>query len=139
MAGWFPNSLERKEWIKRNGLPIIIEEARISPDGFLALYLHADDAVLPRSNVSRGWDLHITLGYSSDYPKGVAEQVRDHINAVWANCYYVLDIEWVGEGGAAMIRGTDPIAENMLISWAHKVGYYGNGVHVRPRQLHVSL
>ena len=136
---WFPNWQERRAWLERSGLPVIIQAARLSPDGFLAIYLHADDGVLPRSNVSRGWDLHITLGYSSDYPEGVAELVRDHINAVWAGHYYVLDIEWVREGGAAMTRATDPIAENLLISWAHKVGYYGNGVHVRPRQLHVSL
>ena len=136
---WFPNYKERRAWLERNGLPVIIQEARLGPDGFLALYLRADDAVLPRSNVSRGWDLHITLGYASDYPKGVAELVRDHINAVWADRFHVLDIEWVGEGGAAMIRATGPIAENLLISWAHKLGYYGNGVHVRPRQLHVSL
>ena len=136
---WFPNWQERREAIMRHGLPIIFEEVRLSPDGFLALYLRADEALLPRSHVSRGFDLHITIGYSSDYPKGVAELVRDHINAVWADRFHVLDIEWVGEGGAAMIRATDPIAENLLNSWAHKVGYYGNGLHVRPRQLHVSL
>ena len=136
---WFPNWQERREAIMRHGLPIIFEEARLGPDGFLALYLRADEALLPRSHVSRGFDLHITLGYASDYPKGVAELVRDHINAVWADRFHVLDIEWVGEGGAAMIRATDPIAENLLISWTHKLGYYGNGVHVRPRQLHVSL
>ena len=136
---WFPNWWERREAIMRHGLPIIFEEVRLSPDGFLGLYLRADEALLPRSHVSRGFDLHITIGYSSDYPKGVAELVRDHINAVWAGRFHVLDVEWVGWGGAAMIRDTDPIAENLLISWAHKVGYYGNGLHTPPRQLHVSL
>ena len=136
---WFPNWQEHREAIMHHGLPIIFEEVRLTPDGFLALYLRADEALLPRSHVSRGFDLHITLGYSSDYPKGVAELVRDHINAVWAGRFHVLDVEWVGKGGAAMIRATDPIVENLLISWAHKVGYYGNGLHTEPRQLHVSL
>ena len=136
---WYPNWQERREAIMHHGLPVIFEEARLSPDGFLALYLRADEALLPRSHVSRGFDLHITLGYASDYPKGVAEMVRDNINAVWANSFHVLDIEWVGEGGAAMIRATDPVAENLLIKWAHKTGYYGNGLHTNPRQLHVSL
>ena len=136
---WFPNYKERRAWLERNGLPVIIQKARLGPDGFLALYLRADDAVLPRSNVSRGWDLRITLGYSSDYPEGVAELLCEHINAARAGRYYVLDIEWVGEGGAAMIRGSDPIAEDPLIHWLHRNGHYGNGRWVRPRQLHVSL
>ena len=136
---WYPNWQERREAIMRHGLPVIFEEARLSPDGFLALYLQADEALLPRSHVSRGFELHITLGYASDYPKGVAELVRDNINAVWANSFHVLDIEWVGEGGAAMIRATDPIVENLLIKWAHRNGHYGNGLHTKPRQLHVSL
>jgi hypothetical protein len=136
---WFPNWQERREAIMRHGLPIIFEEVRLSPDGFLALYLRADEALLPRSHVSRGFDLHITLGYASDYPKGVAELVRDQINAAWTGRFHVLDIEWVGEGGAAMIHAEDPVAQDPLITWAHKTGYYGNGLHTKPRQLHVSL
>ena len=136
---WAPNWEERLAWVARNGLPIIIEEARVQGDGFVALYLRADDAVLLRSNLSRGWDLHITLGYTSDYPEGVPDILCEHINAVWAGRFHVLDVEWIGKGGTAQIRGSDPIAEGPLIQWLRRNGHYGNGKWVRPRQLHVSL
>ena len=136
---WFPNYEERRVWLEHNGLPIIIEEARVQGDGFVALYLRADDAVLLRSNASRGWGQRITLGYTSDYPEGVPEMLCEHINAAWAGRFHVLDVEWIGRGGTAQIRGTDPIGKDPLIQWLHRNGHYGNGKWVRPRQLHVSL
>ena len=123
----------------QNGLPVIFTEVRVQDDGFFALHLRADEALLQRSNVSRGWELHLSLGYSCDYPAGVAEALCGAINAAWADRYHVLDIEWVGKGGAAMVRGSDPVSEDPLIQWAHSCGHYGNGVHVKPRQLHISL
>ena len=104
-----------------------------------ALYLRADEALLPRSDVSRGWELHISLGYESDYPEGVAEVLCEAINAAWADRFHVLDIEWFGKGGAAMVRGSDPVSQDLVIQVAHRCGHYGNGVHVQPRQLHISL
>ena len=83
---WFPDYKERRAWLERNGLPVIFEEARVS-DGFVALYLRAD-AVLLRSNAHREWDLHITLGYTTDYPVGVAELLCEHINALWAGRFH---------------------------------------------------
>ena len=136
---WFADSHERLAWILRNGLPVIIEEARVQADGFVALYLRADDAVLPRSNVSRGWELHVALGYTSDYPEGTADSFCELISARWAGRFHVLDIEWIGKGGAVMIRAADPIAEDPFVKWLHSHGWYGNGLHTEPRQLHVSL
>ena len=129
---WFPDWELRKAWVERNGLPVIFTEARVT-DGFVALYLEADESILPRSHVSRGFPLHVSLGFSSDYPEGVADVLVGAINAQMANQFYVLDIEWVGHGGAAMIRGTDPFALDPLIKLLHVNGYYGR------RQLHVSL
>ena len=136
---WAPNWEERLAWVARNGLPIIFTEARVEDSGFFALYLRADEALLPRSDVSRGWELHISLGYESDYPAGVAEVLCEAINAAWAGRFHVLDIEWFGKGGAAMVRGSDPVSQDLVIQVAHRCGHYGNGVHVKPRQLHVSL
>ena len=133
---WAPNWEERLAWVARNGLPVIFTEARVEDNGFFALYLRPDEALLPRSDVSR---LHISLGYSCDYPTGVAEVLCEAINAAWADRFHVLDIEWFGKGGAAMVRGSDPVSQDVVIQVAHRCGHYGNGVHVKPRQLHVSL
>ena len=38
-----------------------------------------------------------------------------------------------------MVRGSDPVSQDLVIQVAHRCGHYGNGVHVKPRQLHVSL
>ena len=130
---WFADSDHRLAWVKRNGLPITIMEARVQADGFFAIYLTADEAVLPRSNAARGWELHITLGFRSDYPEGVAEIACGYFNAAWAGRFHVVDVEWIGHGGAAMIRRSDPLAEDPLINWVHRQGYYGT------RQLHISL
>ena len=136
---WAPNWEERLAWVAQNGLPVVFAEARVEDNGLFALYLRADEALLPRSDVSRGWELHISLGYESDYPPGVAEALREAINAAWAERYHVLDIEWFGNGGAAMVRGSDPVSQDLVIQVAHRCGHYGNGVRVKPRQLHVSL
>ena len=85
-------------------------------------YLCVDEALLPRSDVSRGWELHISLGYKSDYPPGVAEVLCEAINVAWVDRYHVLDIEWVGKGGAAMVRGSDPF-KGPLIHAAHSCGH----------------
>ena len=132
MAGWYADWWERKEWIERNGRPVIIQEARVQDD-FVAIYLEADEAYLPRSHGSRGFPLHVSLGFLDDYPEGVAAMLCEFVNAQRAQQYYVLDIEWVGHGGAAMIRGMDPFALDPLIKLLHANGYYG------ARQLHVSL
>ena len=136
---WFADKDRRVELLERHGLPVIFTEARIEDNGFFALYLRADEALLPRSHVSRGFDLHITLGYASDYPEGAAELLRDHINAAWSDRFHVLIVERIGQGGAAMIHAEDPVTQDLLIQVAHACGYYGNGLHIEPRQLHVSL
>ena len=59
---WFADKDRRVELLERHGLPVIFTEARIEDNGFFALYLRADEALLPRSHVSRGWELHVSLG-----------------------------------------------------------------------------
>ena len=108
---WAPNWEKRLAWVAQNGLPVVFTEARVEDNGFFALYLRADEALLPRSDVSRGWELHISLGYKSDYPEGVAEVLCEAINVAWADRYHVLDIEWFGNGGSAMVRRSDPVSQ----------------------------
>ena len=136
---WFADSDHRLAWVGKNGLPITSVEARVQEDGFVAIFLTADEAVVPQSNACRGWEPHIALGYRSDYPEGAAELVCDHINAAWSGRFHIVDVEWIGKGGSAQIRGGDPLAEDPLIRWMHRHGHYGNGRFVWPRQLHISL
>ena len=100
-------------WVARNGLPIIFTEARVEGNGFFALYLRADEALLPRSDVSRGWELHISLGYESDYPAGAAEVLCEAINAAWAERYHVLDIEWFGRVARPWCEGATQSARTL--------------------------
>ena len=67
------------------GLDVDILEARIDPaTGFVALYLDAWETFLPRSHAERGFPLHLTLGFASDYGEGVAAEVVARINHRWA-------------------------------------------------------
>ena len=136
---WFADAEQRAELLVQHGLPVVFTEARIDASGFFALYLRADESLLPRSHASRGWELHVSLGYRADYPEGGAEFLRDRINGFWATRYHVLLVEWVGHGCAAMIDQEDPLVQDLLIQVAHALGHYGNGRHTAPRQLHVSL
>ena len=135
---WFPDWGDRLELLRRHGLPILITEARIEDD-FVALYLQADEACLPRSHVNRNFPLHITLGYRQDYAEGVAEMLCEVINGKWAGRYHVVQFDWIGKGGGADIHKDDPIAQDEVLRFLHSNGHYGNGKHVRPRRLHISL
>ena len=96
---WFPDWELRKAWVERNGLPVVIDEARVTPDGFVALYPRGDEALLSRSDLSRGWELHVSVGHSSDHPAGVAELLCGAINATWADRNHVLQGRCKGPQG----------------------------------------
>jgi hypothetical protein len=50
-----------------------------------------------------------------------------------------LRIGWFGGGGSAQLANDDLLATDPDIAWLHKKGHYGNGIRVRPRDIHVSL
>ena len=88
---WAPNWWERREAILRHGLPSIVLGARII-DGFVALYFDIDDALLLRSHAARGFPLHLTLGYTSDYGDGVAEAAVQRLNQRYAGQWLMLSM-----------------------------------------------
>ena len=45
----------------------------------------------------------------------------------------------VQAGGSANLAPTDFLATDEDILWLHSRGHYGNGLRVKPRQLHISL
>ena len=137
---WYSDYHTRREGLERDGLLVLVRGARIDPDtGFVALYLEANECDLLRSNVDRGFDLHVTLGYTSDYTHGVAHDAVDRINLRWRGRLVRLRVGWVGGGGSIQLSDDDPFACDPDIWWLQKKGHYGNGVNCLPRGLHVSL
>ena len=73
--GWFPEWRYRIKMLYVGGLDGDILEARVDAEtGFVALCLDAWETILPRSHAERGFPLHVTLGFASDYGEGVAEE-----------------------------------------------------------------
>ena len=129
---WVPNWWERQEAILRHGLPAVVLGARIT-DGFVAIYFDIDEQLLLRSHAARGFPLHLTLGYVSDYGDGVAEAAVARLNHRYAGQWLMLQIEWVGAGGSANLAPTDFLAADEDILRLHSRGCYGNGLHTKPR------
>ena len=136
--GRYEDWQDRQDAILERGLPVRIRGAEIH-DQFFAVFLEAEESALIRSHVERAFDLHVTLGYVTDWFPGTAEECAMRINERWRGRTIVLQIEWMGGGGAAFLHQEDPLARDGDIAWLHSRGYYGSGVHIDPRQLHVSL
>ena len=137
---WYSDYHARHDRLLSNGLLVLVRGARIDPlTGFIGVYLEANEGELLRSNVDRNFDLHLTIGYVSDFFTGVAEEAVERINHRWRGRLVRLRVAWVGSGGSAQLDEADPLVLDPDISWLHRRGYYGNGVECLPRQLHVSL
>ena len=130
--GWYPDWQHRVDRIKALGLPVVVQGLQVAPDGFLALQLQADDAVLPRSNRDRGFPLHISIGLLRHYPPEGINMAR-RFAARWQGRPHVLPIEWVGVGGAAMVRRSDALVSDPDFLQLHRNSWYAD------RQPHVSL
>ena len=132
-AGWYPDWRKRRDDILRYGLPAKVQSVEVGDAGFFATYFQIDEAHLPRSHESRGFPLHLTIGYTSDWRPGVAEERRARLTDRWAGRDLRVRISWVGSGGAAFIRDGDWLAKDYDIVWLHRRGHY------RDRDLHISL
>ena len=134
---WFNDYHGRLLWIVKNGLPVTFSEARCDPTGFVALYCHVDDYLLPRSNDCRGFELHVTLGFWSQFKQYMTYEQLDillgEINARWAGVHHVLWIQWTGRGASAQIHPEDPVYLDTVIVALHDIGGH------QDRQLHISL
>ena len=137
---WYGDYWSRRERLLSNGLLVLVRGARIDPDtGFVGVYLEANEGDLLRSNADRGFELHITIGYATDYCAGVAEDGVERINRRWRGRLVRLRIAWIGGGGSIQLADDDPLVMDEDVRWMHRRGHYGNGLRVRARQLHVSL
>ena len=129
---WYEDWQERRDLILRRGLPAHIEGAVVEGD-FFSIHLRIDEEFLVRSHTARGFRLHITLGYVTDWRAGTAEEAAERINAKWRGLDLVLKISWMGSGGAAFLSDDEPLALDWDVAWLHHRGYYAD------RGLHVSL
>ena len=131
---WHDNWEERKEGLEKFGLPVIILGVELTSTGFLSLLVQADEAYLLRSHRDRGFELHMSLGYVTDYEdKAEALQAAGRLHHRWAGQWVLLNIEWVGSGGAAFLHQYDMISDDPDFQYLHQRGCY------RDRQPHVSL
>jgi hypothetical protein len=135
---WLPDWKPRLDAIVRHGLPTLIKGASIV-DGFASIELEVDEAILPRTHTMRGFGLHITLGYETDYGEQVLRDAINRINSRWADEWIPLRIERYGSGGSVELAWDDMLLNDSDIYWLHSRGWYGNGVNCLPRKLHVSL
>ena len=137
---WYSDYSERKERLLANGLLVLVRGAHVdAATGFVSIGLEANESDLLRSNVEREFALHITLGYASDYAAGVAHDTVARINQRWAGRLVRLRVAWVGGGGSIQLAHNDPFVNDPDVYWLHSRGWYGNGINVRARGLHVSL
>ena len=131
---WYDSWQERKEGLETFGLPVIILGVELTSTGFLSLLVQADEAYLLRSHRDRGFELHISLGYLADYEdQAEALQAAGRLHHRWAGQWVLLNIEWVGSGGAAFLHRHDMISDDADFQYLHRRGCY------RDRQPHVSL
>ena len=137
---WYSDWSARCDRIVQLGLPVLVRDINIDPaTGFIAVHFLANEADLPRSHVDRGFELHLTVGFSSDYADGVAENSVRILKERWLGRIIRLKVAWFGNGGSAQLASDDPLASDDHIRWLRSRGWYGNGISVRARGLHVSL
>ena len=137
---WYADYYARRDRLVRDALLVLVRGARIDNEtGIVAVHFDANESDLLRGHVDRGFGLHLTLGYATDYGAGVAADAADRINQRWAGRMIRLGIAWVGGGGSAQLSFDDLLASDPDVRWLHSRGWYGNGMNCPPRQLHVSL
>ena len=129
---WFADWQERRDLMLRRGLPVHIEGAVLDKE-FFSVHITISEDYLIRSHAARGFQLHLTLGFRSDWGAGIAEDAMVRINRRWSGRDAILHISWMGCGGAAFLDESDELAQDWDISWLHSRGWYSD------RGLHISL
>ena len=98
---WYSDYHARCDRLLADGLLVLVNGWRIDRDtGFMGMYFTANEGDLLRSNVDRGFDLHLSLGFASDYYAGIAEEAARVLNDRWAGRLIRLKVGWIGSGGS---------------------------------------
>ena len=128
---WFPDWATRAAAIAAHGLPATVVGVAWYDD-LLVLELTAPEAILPRSHLARGFDLHVSLLFRDEFRGELHDRARS-LHARWAGRSVLLRVQRLGSGGAAMLHPADPLASDEDLRALHGAGYY------RGREIHVSL
>ena len=129
---WYDDWQVRKEALLKIGLPVLIHGIELSDDGFLSIALDADEACLLRSHAARGFNLHISQGYTQEYDNpGDALEAALRLHHRWTGQWVLLNISWVGSGGAAFLKQYDLLHEDDDFQYLYTRGrYWKRGAHV---------
>ena len=129
---WYDDWQARKEALLQIGLPVLIRDVELSDDGFLSVLLDADEACLLRSHAARGFDLHISLGYIQEYGSpSDALEAHARLRHRWTGQWVLLNIAWIGSGGAAFLHRYDLLHEDADFQYLYSRGrYWKRGAHV---------
>ena len=136
MAGWHWDWEARVVAIIRYGLPVTVRGVELLPphDGhrLFAITLDCCETLLPRSHRQRGFDHHLSLLFAEEVDESLEEAIR-RLHLRWTQRHLVLDVEWIGSGGAAFLRASDPLASDPDPRRLRAAGWYAD------REVHVSL
>ena len=131
-AGWRGDYDAWKVTVLARGLPARVMGVELMPpwDGrrLLSIMVEIDEADLPRSHAQRGFALHLSLLFEDELTEDLAlDALRLHNK--WAGRHLVLDVAWVGSGGAAFLAPTDPLAADA--HRLHSAGWFADrGIHI---------
>ena len=82
---WHSDYSERKGRLVASGLLVLVRGAHIDDaTGFVSIIIEANEGDLLRSNADRGFGLHLTWGFETDYAAGVARDAVVRLNERWA-------------------------------------------------------
>ena len=129
---WHADWEDREEALIANGMPVHIKGASLEDD-FLAIHVDIAEDILIRPHAARGFPLHLSIGFKSDWSEGYAEAAVDSINSRWKGVDTVLKISWFGAGGTAFLAADEPLAQDYDVAWFYARGWYSD------RGLHISL
>jgi hypothetical protein len=103
---WHPDWRARVAAITAHGLPARVVGVRWSDDLLDRGAPGATTRMLPRSNAARGWPLHISLLFRDEFKEELTRHAVS-LHDRWSGRAVVLQVEWVGRGGAAMLLAAD--------------------------------
>ena len=131
--GWSPTWRVIRAQMETRGMLVTIREASVEEGtGFIAIWVEAEEAILPRTHQARGFNLHISIGKLYNfYSHDIVLNALARINARWAGRSLRLRIKRMS--GTAELHSDDLLAADEDLVWLHDRGCY------RDCPLHISL